>query len=198
MILNGIPTSEFALQRGLRQGDLLSPFLFIIVMEGLHVFMEDAIGSGIYLGINVGRQPLPISHLFYVDDVLFLVEWDENNLRQLINILKCFFLVSGLRLNLQKSNIIGVGVTEQLATNMAIHTGCGAALLPCKYLGVPIGESMTRISSWRVLIDRFQARLSTWKARMLSSGGRLTLIKSVLGNLGILLYVTFQNAGRGR
>ena len=60
-------------------------------------------------------------------------DWDENNLRQLIGIIRCFYLVSGLRLNLKKSSLIGVGVTDQLATEMAFLTGCSVATLPCKY-----------------------------------------------------------------
>nr|GEZ03428.1 RNA-directed DNA polymerase, eukaryota, reverse transcriptase zinc-binding domain protein [Tanacetum cinerariifolium] len=69
--------------------------------------------------------------------------------------------------------------------SMAACTGCEAGSFPFSYLGLPIGSSMNRIANWQILIDRFKARLLGWKANLLSIGGRLTLIKSVLGSLGI-------------
>nr|GFB68234.1 RNA-directed DNA polymerase, eukaryota, reverse transcriptase zinc-binding domain protein [Tanacetum cinerariifolium] len=67
---------------------------------------------------------------------------------------------------------------------MAACTGCEAGSFPFSYLGLPIGSNMSRIANWQILIDRFKARLSGWKANILSIGGRLTLIKFVLGSLG--------------
>ncbi|GKC12361.1 RNA-directed DNA polymerase, eukaryota, reverse transcriptase zinc-binding domain protein [Tanacetum coccineum] len=75
---------------------------------------------------------------------------------------------------------------------MPAGTGCSASNLPFSYLGLPIGSNMNRISNWNSLIDRFKNRLSGWKANMLSSGGRLTLIKSVLGSLGIYYFSIFK------
>lgn len=70
ILVNGSPTCEYHINRGLRQGDPLSPFLFIIAMEGLHVAVEDAISAGLYRGITVNT--LTLSHLFFADDALFL------------------------------------------------------------------------------------------------------------------------------
>nr|GFC66350.1 RNA-directed DNA polymerase, eukaryota, reverse transcriptase zinc-binding domain protein [Tanacetum cinerariifolium] len=66
---------------------------------------------------------------------------------------------------------------------MAACTGCKAGSFPFSYLGLPIGSNMSRIANWQILIDRFKARLSGWKANLLSIGGRLTLINSVLESL---------------
>ncbi|XP_071714499.1 uncharacterized protein [Rutidosis leptorrhynchoides] len=63
---------------------------------------------------------------------------------------------------------------------MATFTGCIYGLLPFSYLGFPLGANMKRIDYWKVLVDRFRKRLSVWNASLLSIGGRLTLIKSVL------------------
>nr|GEW96500.1 RNA-directed DNA polymerase, eukaryota, reverse transcriptase zinc-binding domain protein [Tanacetum cinerariifolium] len=76
--------------------------------------------------------------------------------------------------------------------DMAAGTGCSASNIPFSYLGLPIGSNMSKISNWNVLIERFKSRLSGWKANMLSSGGRLTLIKSVLGSLGIYYFSIFK------
>lgn len=78
VLVNGSPTKEFSLNRGFRQGGPLSLFLFfILVTEGLDVAMEDAVNQGLFRGLIVGDLEFKISHLFYVDDDLFLGEWDK-------------------------------------------------------------------------------------------------------------------------
>lgn len=59
--------------------------------------------------------------------------------------------------------------------------------IPFSYLGMPVGGN-SRVSTWVPLIDKFNKKLSMWKARSFSMGGRLTLIKSLLGDLGIYLF----------
>nr|GFB87893.1 RNA-directed DNA polymerase, eukaryota, reverse transcriptase zinc-binding domain protein [Tanacetum cinerariifolium] len=71
---------------------------------------------------------------------------------------------------------------------MVACTGCEASSFPFSYLGLPICSNMSRIANWQILIDRFKARLSGWKANFLSIGGRLTFIKYVLGSLGYLAW----------
>lgn len=60
------------------------------------------------------------------------------------------------------------------------------------YLAVLIGEITNRISSWKLVIDKFLHRLSKWKAKSLSIGGRLTLLKFMLGSLAIYYTVIFR------
>nr|GEX09325.1 RNA-directed DNA polymerase, eukaryota [Tanacetum cinerariifolium] len=93
--------------------------------------------------------------------------------------------VSGLKINIHKSNVLGVCVSDMDVANMASLLGCGASTFPLKYLGVPVGCNMARYSNWEAIIKKFSSKLSLWKAHLLSVGGRLTLIRSVLGNLPI-------------
>ncbi|GJU48131.1 RNA-directed DNA polymerase, eukaryota, reverse transcriptase zinc-binding domain protein [Tanacetum coccineum] len=154
ILVNGSPTKEFSLERGLRQGDPLSPFLFIIAMEGLHVAMDTAMDHGLFRGMSIGLNEYRLSHLLYADDAIFLGEWDENNIKNLITILNCFYLVSGLRLNLSKSNLHGIGVTSHEVSRLANITGCAAARIPFRYLGLPVGSNMGRIQNWNEMIQR--------------------------------------------
>nr|GEV60249.1 reverse transcriptase domain-containing protein [Tanacetum cinerariifolium] len=103
----------------------------------------------------------------------------------IIRVLHVFYLATCLKININKSNIYGIGVSDVEVSNMASNSGCVAGSFPFTYLGFPIGSTMNRISSWKALIDRFQLRLSSWKACLLSIGGRLTLVKAVLGCLGL-------------
>ncbi|GKB00904.1 putative RNA-directed DNA polymerase, eukaryota, reverse transcriptase zinc-binding domain protein [Tanacetum coccineum] len=185
ILVNGNPTSKFSLKRGLRQGDPLSPFLFIIVMEGLNIILKDGLAANLFRGVKIGSSSLHLSHLFYADDVIILSEWNQNDMDNIIRILNVFYLASRLKININKSNLYGVGVPSDEIARMAAGTGCSSSSLPFSYLGLPIGSNMGRIENWNVLIDRFKVRLSGWKANLLSLGGRLTLIKSVLGSLGI-------------
>nr|GEX13776.1 RNA-directed DNA polymerase, eukaryota, reverse transcriptase zinc-binding domain protein [Tanacetum cinerariifolium] len=183
VLINGSSIVEFELFRGLRQGDPLSLFLFILAMEGLHAFTSKDEEIGLFRGTSIGRDNMKLSHLMYADDVIFLGEWSWLNAHQLMCMLWCFFLISGLKVNVHKSIVLGVGVSDNDVYCMVNIIGCGAANFPMKYLGVLVGCNMSRCSNWNRIIKKFSSKLSSWKARLLSVGGHLSLIKSVLGNL---------------
>lgn len=183
VLVNGSPTKEICLSRGIRQGDPLSPFLFLIVAEGLNVVMKEVRESGSFKGVKLGDGSEMVSHLQFADDTIFFGEWSENNVVNLISLLKCFQLASGLKVNMRKSKLLGIGVDEEEVKLWADVIGCGVESVPFKYLGLSVGCSMKRSVAWNSVLDKFQRRLSDWKARMISQGGRLTLVKSVLGSL---------------
>ncbi|XP_035834003.1 uncharacterized mitochondrial protein AtMg01250-like [Helianthus annuus] len=99
VLVNRTPTGEFQHKRGLRQGDPLSPFLFTIAMEALHVLMVKAVGSGVFKGIDLPNNDPCLSHLFFADDSIFMGSWDVDNMKTLRRILRIFFLMPGLKVN---------------------------------------------------------------------------------------------------
>lgn len=119
----------------------------------------------------------------YADDVIFFGEWSWANAQNLISMLRCFYLISGLKINVHKSKVLGVGVSDDEVSQMAHIIGCGISKFPFKYLGVPVCCNMNRCVNWSTVVNVFISKLSSWKARLLSVGGRLSLIKVVLGNL---------------
>ncbi|GJU35841.1 RNA-directed DNA polymerase, eukaryota [Tanacetum coccineum] len=139
VLVNGSPTDEFLFHRGLRQGDPLSPFLFILVMESLHVSFQKIIDRGLFSPILIGKDnPIPISHLFYADDAMFIGKWSYSNVNSLMMMLQWFFLASGLKVNVHKSCIYGVGVPLADIKELADTYGCLANNLPLTYLGVKV------------------------------------------------------------
>ncbi|XP_068485050.1 secreted RxLR effector protein 78-like [Phaseolus vulgaris] len=110
VLVNGSPTSEFCPKRGLRQGDPLAPFLFLIVGEGLTGVVRKAVEKNLVESLEVGVKNVKVNMLHYADDTLFLCEANFKSVCNLKVILHCFELASGLKVNFSKSRIGGVGL----------------------------------------------------------------------------------------
>ncbi|XP_071700669.1 uncharacterized protein [Rutidosis leptorrhynchoides] len=186
ILINGSPTREFSIGRGVRQGDPLSPFLFIIAAEGLNILTKAAVDRGIFQGVKIGNDKVLISHLQYADDTIFFGEWSNVNARNLINILKCFELASGLKVNFHKSCLYGVGVGSVDVESLASRMKCQAGKFPFIYLGLPIGAKMNIVGDWLnlgSLKGKNLALLGKWWWRFKTETNCLwtKIIKSIYG-----------------
>ncbi|GJX77001.1 RNA-directed DNA polymerase, eukaryota, reverse transcriptase zinc-binding domain protein [Tanacetum coccineum] len=184
VIMNGSPTKEFQFYKGLKQGDPLSPFLFILVMESLHISFQRVVDAGMFKGISLGSS-LQLSHMFYADDAVFLGQWSDSNIDTIVHVLDCFYRASRLRINMSKSKLMGVFMDDDKVEQATLKIGCVTLKIPFSYLGSKVGGLMSRIHSWNETVDRVVTRLSKCKMKTLSIGGRLTLLKSVLGSMPI-------------
>ncbi|GJU83715.1 RNA-directed DNA polymerase, eukaryota [Tanacetum coccineum] len=108
-----VPTEEFQYGKGLKQGDPLSHFLFYINHECLHLSFQRIMDEGMFKGIKLGGDMVNLSHMFYADDAVFVGQWCESNITTLVHVLDCFYKVSGLRINMSKSKIMGVHVDDE-------------------------------------------------------------------------------------
>ncbi|GJY24460.1 RNA-directed DNA polymerase, eukaryota [Tanacetum coccineum] len=159
VLVNGSPIAEFQFHCGLKQGDPLAPYLSILVMESLHLSFSRVVDASIFKDIKIDNSTT-ISHLFYADDAVFVGEWSDDNLSSVMHALHCFSLASGLKINVKKSHLLGVGIHDLIVADAAFTLGCSIMKTPFKYLGVSVGGNMSKISAWDDIISKLNSRLS--------------------------------------
>ncbi|RVW72100.1 Rhodanese-like domain-containing protein 8, chloroplastic [Vitis vinifera] len=194
ILVNGVPAGFFPSTRGLCQGDPLSPYLFVMGMEILDVLIRRAVEGGYLSGRNIrggSRTSMHISHLFFADDTIVFCEASKDQVSHLSWIFFWFEAVSGLRMNLAKSEIIPVGEVEEIL-ELAAELGCRVGSLPSQYLGLPLGVPNRASSMWDGVEERVRRRLALWKRQYISKGGRITLIKSTLASMPIYQMSIFR------
>ena len=172
ILVNGSHLSLFIASRGLRQGDPLSPFLFTLVVEVLGTLLSKAKEMRLIEGFEVGSNGEAITHLQFADDTILFTfaRWEE--IIVLKRVLRCFQLVSGLKINLSKSFLVGVGSMEDHIALMARRLHCQVSQLPFQHLGMPVGGTPSRKAMWTLVIENFERKLSKWKSQCLSLGGK--------------------------
>ncbi|PNX92269.1 cysteine-rich receptor-like protein kinase [Trifolium pratense] len=196
VLVNGSPSKEFEMGRGLRQGDPLSPFLFLIAAEGFNLLMKKAVDLGNFSGYKFDGGDECFSHLQYADDTLIIGRKGWGNIRIIKAILLLFELMSGLKVNFHKSLLIGINIHQIWIEEAAKILNCKVGSFPFKYLGLPIGANPRRIATWQPVIDAVRFRLSGWKHSQLSIGGRVVILKSVLSAIPVY-YLSFFKAPSG-
>ena len=185
VLVNGSPEGFFGSSRGLRQGDPLSPLLFLLIMEVLSRLLKKTEECNLIRGFHVGVVNfvgMRISHLFFVDDTILFCEASRDQLLFIRFVLSCFQAFTGLKVNVGKSEIVLVGKVNNLDA-LANILQCRVSSLPMKYLGMPLGTSFKTISIWNLILEKMEKKLSGWKHLYLSKGGRLMLLKSTLSSL---------------
>ncbi|CAM8932747.1 unnamed protein product [Rhodiola kirilowii] len=183
VLINGSPTEEFPMERGLRQGDPLSPFLFLIAAEGLSRLLARAKEVGDLRGVEWVRNGDRMNHLQYADDTIIFCEAELEEIKSLRRILKSFEAASGLRINYSKSKCVGIGVKEGDLKQFAQTLGCATGQLPLEYMGILVGADPRKVKTWAPVIDKFKEKLASWRSLNLSMAGRLVLVKAALSNL---------------
>lgn len=179
--VNGDLCGFFKGKRGLRQGDPLSPFLFVMAMEVFAELLNQRFLNGSIGFHPLGRNPA-ISHLAFADDIMIFFDGSSSSLQGITDSLEDFHLLSGLELNRGKTSIFHAGLNQQEAKIIS-HFGFQHGSLPIKYLGLPLLHRKLGRADYSPLIDKISSRLHHWTIKILSFAGRLQLISSVIYSL---------------
>lgn len=178
MLFNGSATHNFSIGKGLRQGDPLSHFLFVLVEEALNNIMKKVAVFQNFRGF-VANEEVYFDILQFADDTIILGEDSWTNLWSIKSILRGFELVSRLRVNFFKSNLYRVSVKNNFLQTTFVFISYCINKLPFKFLSVQVTSSSKRVRFWKNGIDYVSNRLSSWKGMGMSMEGMVFMINEV-------------------
>ncbi|KAL0292601.1 UNVERIFIED_CONTAM: hypothetical protein Sradi_6983500 [Sesamum radiatum] len=182
---NGGIHGFFKGSRGLRQGDPLSPYLFVIVMELWHVLLKLSVQNSDTFSYHWKCKELGIINLCFADDVLIFCAGTHQSVSLIKDSLSTFAAMAGLHVNPNKSQIIlskSVRTGRQHLINLM---GFREGNLPIKYLGVPLVASRLTIEDCKPLLHKIDSRLAGWSHHSFSMAGRVQILKSVISSLHV-------------
>ena len=137
-----------------------------------------------------------LSILQYADDTILFMDHDLEKAINLKLLMCAFEQLSGLKINFHKSEIFCFGEVQQCEAQYSQLFGCQSGNYPFKYLGIPMHHRKLSNGDWNIIEKRFEKKLSSWKGKHLSVGGRLVLINSVLTSL-VMFMLSFFEVPRG-
>jgi hypothetical protein len=190
VLLNGIPNAPIKHGRGPRQGDPLSPLIFVIAMDPLQKLFHLATDKG-YLSKLRGRTTqLRVS--MYVDDTSIFVKPTRENMLALADLLTFFGESSGLKTNFQKSTIIPIRCEGLNLNNILVGSPTEVSAFPIKYLGLSLTVKCLKQVDFQPLVDKAISKLTLWNGRQINPAGRLTLVKAVLTSQAVYFHASLR------
>lgn len=187
IILNGSICRTVKAERGIRQGDPLFYFLFIILLELLSRMLYKLEEEGKIQGIKIGRSNLAILHLFFVDDLMIFCRANGENVTHIAECLSQFCKWTGQLISVSKSGCVFSNNTKAKVKAQIKHLlNMKELSKDAKYLGNPSILGKNKSEAFSKLFLCMERKLEGWKAKLLSQAGRCTLIKVVLSSTPIL------------
>lgn len=180
VVWNGTRLEPFTPQRGLRQGDPLSPYLFVLCMEVLGHHIANAVDQKQWKPVQVGKKGIRLSHLVFADDLLLFAEASNAQATIIHEVLHRFCKESGQKVNIAKSKVwYSSNTSRHLIHSISQHFGMITTTYLGKYLGLPLIHDRLRSQHFNYLVDKVHAKLGGWKGKLLSQAARLLLIQTV-------------------
>ena len=191
-LLNNEVVGKVTPQRGIRQGDPLSPYIFILCGEILSGLCKKAQMNGLLPGIKVARNSPKINHMLFADDTMIFTKTDARSCSSLMDILHKYELASGQMINAHKSSISFSSKTppeirERVKTQQGIEKEGGVG----KYLGLPEHFGRKKKDLFASIVDRKKQITVFWSTQLLSTAEKATMIQSVLSAIPIFAMTCF-------
>lgn len=184
VLWNGDKKPEFSPSRGIRQGDPLSPYLFVLCVEKLSRLIAQLVSDGNWKPIRIGTRGPLISHMFFADDLLFMGEGSEAQDEVMLGCLHQFCEASGQRVSFEKSRVwLSPNTPRQKKWIISSKLGMQLTSDLGKYLGVPMLHGRVTKAIYEELSNRVQGRLAGWKMSQLSMAGRTVLVQSAASTI---------------
>ncbi|XP_026397133.1 uncharacterized protein LOC113291861 [Papaver somniferum] len=181
IMVNGSPEGFFSISRGLRQGDPLSPLIFVLIEDIISRNLSKLFArrSMHHMVIKKGVSP---THLLFAGDILVFCRGNLQSLQSLLNLLDMYQKSSGQCVNFVKSKFYFGGGSNSRARAISIFLGMERAFFPDKYLGIQLKPSIVRHIHVRKVVEKIMDKFAGWKGKLLYFQARLVLIKSVISS----------------
>ena len=159
VLLNGVPGKTFHCKRGVRQGDPLSPLLFVLAADLLQSIVNKAVQHGLLrLPIPTPSSDFPV--IQYADDTLIILEASATQLFFLKGVLQSFSDSIGLKINFSKSMMVPINLKIEKLNHLARTFGCQTGSFPFTYLGLPMGLTRPKVDDFLPLTSKCERRLN--------------------------------------
>ncbi|GJY41345.1 RNA-directed DNA polymerase, eukaryota, reverse transcriptase zinc-binding domain protein [Tanacetum coccineum] len=183
--VNGELCGFFKGERGLRQGDPMSSYLFTLVMECFTLMMEKNVQRNPNFQFHFGCKGMKLTHVCFADDLLVLCHGDVESVTVVRDTIDEFSKCSGLLPNFYKSTIFFRSVKDEIQKEILEILPFEKGKLPMKYLGVHLTTKRLGIKNCKCLVDKVRSSIFNWKNKCLSYAGRLQLIASILESIQV-------------
>ncbi|XP_059451003.1 uncharacterized protein LOC132181787 [Corylus avellana] len=181
VLVNGTPVGPIIPTRGIRQGDPISPYLFILCAEALSGLLSRGDREGFLRGVPTSKMGPRLNHLFFADDSLLFCRADVAHWHRLTGVLKLYERASGQKLNATKTAIFfSRNTTDADKEDVLAIAAIPATQRYDTYLGLPALVGKSRIKEFKAILSRVEKRLNDWKLKFLSQAGKEILLKAVV------------------
>ena len=181
ILVNGEPKGLIHPSRGLRQGDPLSPFLFLLCTGGLHSLIKKAANNGDITRFRLCKQGPKLTHLFFADDSLLFCKANFTECSKVMDLLSVYEDVSVQKINKDKTALFfGKSVTEANRQIIKGILGVREVQHYEKYLGLSSLTGKGKKASFNYIKERVWRKLQGWEGKLLSQARREVLIKAVI------------------
>ena len=181
VLVNGEPCGLIQPSRGIRQGDPLSPFLFLLCTEGLNGLIKRAESDGDIHGFSLCRRGPKLTHLLFIDDSLLFCRANMEECGKVLEILNMYEMASGQKVNRSKTSLFFSKCTSaELKHDIKVALSVPEIIQYERYLGLPSFVGKWKKASFSYIKERVWRKLQGWEGKLLFQAGREVLLKAVI------------------